>query len=151
MSRGRREEIVERKLNVKKVILIIGIILLISICVIAFINKDKILKKFKNFEDEKDFSLENKQENEGIKIEDVLAEFGGEIIEHPKTDTYIVLKDGKHYTIYSDGEIIEEKISLWNGQSSKPAIDEVGNYNIYSEEELICLTIKRYLQVESFA
>lgn len=134
MSRGRREIHSEKKLNIKKLILVIIVLLVIIIGIIAGINKDKII----DFINSHQTAVENENQSEEKEqtIEEFLAEFGGEVVEKPKSDTYIVLKDGKHYTIYSDGEITEEKVSFWSGQSSKPAIDEAGNYNIYSTEEL---------------
>lgn len=135
MSRGKRAEMPEIKLNIKKVIMVVIVILLIVACIVSVVNKDKILKLFENEDKESEEQLDSNEENTKT-VEDVLAEFGGEVIEQPKSDTYFVSKEGKTYTVYADGEVVEEKVSFWSGQSSKPAIDEVGNINIYSAEEL---------------
>lgn len=132
MSRGRREEFREKKLNIKKVILVISIILVIVAGIIVATNKDKIFKPKEDYAFESNIEPEKTEKT----IEDILAEFGGEVIDTPKSDTYYVSKEGKTYTIYADGDIVEEQINFWSGKSSKPAIDEVGNINIYSAEEL---------------
>ena len=134
MGKGRREEYSERKLNIKKVILVLAIIILIiAVGIVAAINRDKL---FGNKKDEYSFEENIEIEKTEKTIEDILAEFGGEVVENPKSDTYYVEKAGKTYTIYSDGEIIEDKVKFWTGKSSKPAIDEAGNINIYTAEEL---------------
>lgn len=137
MSRGKREEFSGKKLNMKKVTLIIVIILAIFAIILTIKNKerlfkesDKIAKQNETINDK--IETENKEKT----IEEILSEFGGETVEQPKSDTYIVKKDDKLYTVYSDGEIVEGKINIWSGESKEPAVDSAGNYNIYSAEEL---------------
>ena len=69
-------------------------------------------------------------------IDDYINEFGGTKTSQPKKDMCYVTKDGVEYTIYSDGEIVEGNIEIWDGGVSEPVADEVGNYNIYSPKEL---------------
>lgn len=136
MSRGKREQISERKLNLKKVAFVIFIMLIIIVSVIIVINKDKIFSN-KNVSIKENNNVENKIDTEPKEktIEEILTEFGGETIEQPKSDTYIVKKEGKEYTIYSDGEIVEGRVNIWNGQSKAISPDAAGNYNIYTAEE----------------
>ena len=63
-------------------------------------------------------------------IDDYINEFGGTKTSQPKKDMCYVTKDGVEYTIYSDGEIVEGNIEIWDGGVSEPVADEVGNYNI---------------------
>ncbi len=133
MGKGKREAISEKKLNIKKVIMVIIVFLLIAGCIVSVINKDKIASLFAKDEEpqnEEPIVAEEPQKT----IEEILQEFGGEVIEQPKTDTYIVSKEDKMYTIYDDGEILEEKISFWNGKSSKPTEKE-NNIDILTPEE----------------
>lgn len=123
MSRGRREEIFEKKLNMKKVVFAIIIVLFIVAGIFVGINKDKIFDMLNQEKEEYNAEKIEPQEKEKT-IEEILAEFGGEVLEQPKSDTYFVSKEGKEYTVYADGEIIEEKVNFWNGKSSKPTIDE---------------------------
>lgn len=135
MSVGKREDFSKRKLNVGKVIILVIILLAIASGIIISINRDKIFKGKK----EKDYAFQDKIkiEDESEKtIEEILSEFGGEVVETPKSDTYIVLKDEKKYTVYDDGEIVEGEVKFWSGTSEEPQIDEVGNMNIYSPEQL---------------
>ncbi len=69
-------------------------------------------------------------------LDDYVNEFGGTKTSQPKNDMCYVTKDGIEYTIYSDGEIVEGNVEIWDGGSSEPAKDEAGNYNIYSAKEL---------------
>ena len=148
MSRGKREEISEKKLNIKKVFIVIIIFLIIIAGVIIGINKDKIFKiKDEKISGEEQIKSEEKEKT----IEEILEEFGGQTIEQPKPDMYIVQKDDKVYTIYEDGEILEGKVSLWNGESKEPAVDEVGNYNIYTAEELKWISDKVSKGEKNFA
>lgn len=136
MGRAKRELVQDRKLNKKKVLIVITVLLVIIAIVLVVINRDKLFKS-----DDKEISnqpsdvkLENHSKEKTI--EEILEEFGGEVIEQPKSDTYIVEKDEKEYTIYADGEIVEGRVSIWNGESKETPADEVGNYNIYTAEEL---------------
>ena len=148
MSRGRREQISEGKLNIKKVIFVIVLFLLIVLITISFIYKDKIINLIKPKEE---ISIEKEEVEKEKTIDELALEFGGEIIEKPKKDTFFISKEDKIYTLYADGEIVEEKVSFWNGQSSKPAIDEAGNYNIYTAEELKWIADQVISGEENFA
>lgn len=130
-------EIEGKKINWLKVVITILVLILLIIAAIKGIeslikNTDKI---------EKEANIEIPQEEEVIKeskktIEEILQDFGGEVKQQVKDDTYYVIKDGKNYTVYLDGEITEDEIIPWDGKEAKPAIDEAGNINIYSAAEL---------------
>lgn len=137
MGRGRREEIPEKRINIKKVILVIFVFILIIVGILYFFNREKIIRTL-----DKEVEVIEQQDNqeepneEEKTVQDILDDFGGEVIEQPKSDTYYVLKDGKEYTVYADGEIVEEKVSFWNGKSTKPSIDDDEKIiNILSAEE----------------
>lgn len=137
MRAGRREYKNQniQKLNVFKVLIaIILVVTVISgiIYLIKYANKDTKLKEQKEVLES---SLE-KNEVTVKTIEDIAKEFGGEVKEKVKSDTYYVVKEDKEYTIYDDGEIVEGRVVMWDGSSQKPAIDEAGNVNIYNPAEL---------------
>lgn len=130
-----------KKINIVKIMIAI-ILIVIAVIVIYFtINKsnnkenkianESIIKNSKTTDTD-----EIKNEIELKTIEEIISEFGGEIIEQAKNDTYYIKKDGVEYTAYLDGEILEGRIVPWNGGASQPAIDEAGNLNIYNAEEL---------------
>lgn len=126
------------KLNLTKVVVAIVILILaIASIVLLIINKDSnsgnINKENKGIAEE---VKEKNSENEYKTIEQMLAEFGGEIIEQVNSDTYYINKDGTTYTAYVNDEIVEGKIIPWSGEANQPAIDEAGNINIYTAEEL---------------
>ena len=134
MEKGRRENIKREKINVLKIIIVLIILIIIGGIIYFIINRNTKVNTNINKEISKKIMEEDK---ENIKsMEEVLAEFGGEVIESPKEDTAFVTKDDKTYTVYQDGEIIEGKISPWNGESKEPDKDENGNINIYTAEEL---------------
>ena len=128
-----------RKLNITKVVLAI---LLFGLVVASIVYLIKSINTF----DENDVAKEENtsipeniiQEEDTIinNIEKVAIDFGGQIIEKPKRDTYFVTKDGANYTIYGDGEIVQGTVIPWDGNEAKPAVDEAGNINIYSAAEL---------------
>lgn len=127
-----------KKLNCFKVFCAILTIMILIAVVVFSVNE--ILNSDKNEEEkennfENNFSVENEQVEEKT-MEDVVAEFGAVIIENVKDDTCYASKDGKDYTIYLDGEIVEGKIVPWNGDETKPAIEEDGNISIYKASEL---------------
>lgn len=128
-----------KKLNWVKVIIAILIIIIAIICVVfLFINKDKPESKV-NKENQgiaEEVKNEQELESEYYTIEKMLEEFGGEIAEQVNSDTYYINKDGKTYTAYVNDEIVEGKIVPWNGEAKEPAVDEAGNINIYTAEEL---------------
>lgn len=79
----------------------------------------------------------NTETNNKIKtIEEMLSEFGGEILEQVNSDTYYIKKDEVIYTAYVNDEIVEGRIVPWSGVASQPAVDADGNINIYTAEEL---------------
>ncbi len=142
---GRRELRTEKnvnsggKLNWTKVIIALFVIIVAIVCVvILFINKDKtedeVNKENKGIAEE--VKKEQNQETQYKTIEQMLEEFGGEIAEQVNQDTYYINKDGKTYTAYVNDEIVEGKIIPWSGEAKEPAVDEVGNINIYNAEEL---------------
>ena len=138
MSSGKREfrEQKGKKLNILKVLIVIILIIVVIVGIISlikYINKDTNLEEKK---EELETSLENNNSVEEKSIEDIVAEFGGEVKEKIKSDTYYVEKEGKEYTVYSDGEIVDGRVVMWDGTSQKPAIDEAGNINIYNPAEL---------------
>ena len=126
------------KLNKKKVIITIIIILFI-IFMFYFIYR---LSSIKPHNVNEGIVLESEEQTnketiiEKKTVEMIAQEFGGTVVEKLKQDTCIVSKDGKEYTVYDDGEIVEGRIVPWDGSSVAPAVDEVGNINIYSPSEL---------------
>lgn len=83
-----------------------------------------------------EISVEEPKNTKVKTIEEIVAEFGGEIKEKVNSDTYYITKEGKEYTAYLDGEIIEGNVKLWTGEAKEPAVDDAGNINIYTPEEL---------------
>lgn len=140
---GRRElrtgRNTSQKLNWPKVIIALLIIVITIVCVVfLFINKDKTKSKV-NKENQgiaEEVKNEQNKESEYKTIEQMLEEFGGEIAEQVNTDTYYINKDGKTYTAYVNDEIVEGKVAPWTGEAKEPAVDEAGNINIYTAEEL---------------
>lgn len=137
MRTGRRENRSQniKKLNIFKVLIAIILVILIIIGIVCLV---KNLKTDNNLEEQKE-ELETSLEKNEVKektIEDIAKEFGGEVKEKIKADTYYIEKDEKQYTIYDDGEIVEGRVVMWDGSSQKPAIDEAGNINIYNPAEL---------------
>lgn len=131
-SQRRNIESEGKKINIVKVLIVIILIIAVIVC-IYFIVK----KIYKNPNSSSDESLVIEEEKKTPKtIEEIVSEFGGEIVEQVKPDTYYITKDGAEYTAYLDGEIVAGRIIPWDGTSAKPAIDEVGNINIYKAEEL---------------
>lgn len=132
-----------RKLNWFKVFFVLIAAIFITFLIYFSIKGIKNLNFNNNEEnDNKENNNENIEEisqdinvNEKT-IEQILQEFGGEVVKQVKTDTYYISKDGKDYTVYLDGEITEGKIIPWDGSEAKPAVDEAGNINIYSAAEL---------------
>lgn len=139
MRSGRREfEKEGRKINIVK--LLIVILLVIGVIVgIYFLVKNTGKQSNEDYNKKiEDALVEDVDEVKEKSIEEIVTEFGGEIKEKVNNDTYYIMKDGKEYTAYLDGggDIVEGRISIWNGTSSQPAVDEAGNLNIYNAEEL---------------
>lgn len=130
----------ERKLNLVKVFIVIILIVLVILGIyflIKSINKNETSSNVDDNEVKNKIIGEEKNENTNDNtIDEIVAEFGGTILEQVKNDTYYVSKDGTDYTVYLDGEIIPGRIVPWNGEEAKPAIDEAGNINIYTAAEL---------------
>ncbi len=137
---GRREMRNQgRKLNITKVVIAIAILILAIVSIVLLvknINKGKNNINTENQGIAEGAKQNQEQENEYKTIEQMLAEFGGEIIEQVNSDTYYINKDGTTYTAYVNDEIVEGKIIPWSGEAKQPAIDEAGNINIYTAEEL---------------
>lgn len=133
MGTGKRAYNNGKKLNIFKVVIVILLIIAVVTAIVF------LVKYIKNSSDdtkvEAKFIEEISDEKEKT-IDEIVEEFGGEIEEKVKSDTYYVKKDEKEYTVYSDGEIVEGRIVLWDGTSQKPAVDEAGNINIYNASEL---------------
>lgn len=139
MSSGRREYQNNdgRKLNITKVLITVIILITAIVGIILLVKNSKSSNiDLGNKKEELENSI-GEIENDSVKtIDDIAVEFGGEIKEKIKRDTYYVVKDEKEYTIYEDGEIVEGRVVMWDGSSQKPAIDEAGNINIYNPSEL---------------
>ena len=129
---GRREEIKGSKISVFKIFIVLILLVLIFYLIHYTFFRNKEVNETINNEIPKTEVIDNKEKT----IEDVVSEFGGEIEEKVKSDMYYITKDGKSYTAYLDGDIVEGKITLWDGTSAEPAVDEAGNYNIYKPQEL---------------
>ncbi len=132
-SQRRNLESEGKKINIVKVLIVI--ILLIAVIVSIYFIVKKLNNNDNNNNPEDSLVVENEKETPKT-IEEIVAEFGGEIVEQVKPDTYYITKDGAEYTAYLDGEIATGRIIPWDGTSAKPAIDEAGNINIYKAEEL---------------
>ena len=123
----------KRKLNKIKVIMaLIVLAITIAIVVSVFMLKDDN-KENKNEVIEEETSLIEIEEKT---VEEVVAEFGGSIIEKVKPDTCYVSKNEKEYTVYSDGEILEGRIAIWDGKSTEPKINDDGSIDIILPGEL---------------
>lgn len=137
---GRREmRINGKRLNCTKVIvaIVIVVVAIISfVLLVKNINKDKGSINKENQGIAEEAKQEQNSENEYKDINQMLAEFGGEIAEQVNSDTYYINKEGTTYTAYVNDEIVEGKIVPWSGEANQPAIDEAGNINIYTAEEL---------------
>lgn len=139
MSSGKRslEKDSSRKLNKFKVaIFIIIIILIIFLIVFSVFNKNKDKQISDNNNTDMPIEEEISDDEENKTIEKIVEEFGGEIIEQVKSDTYYISKDGVEYTAYLDGEIVEGKIIPWSGNETEPVTDENGNIIITTGEDL---------------
>jgi len=123
------------RLNKKKIIISVLIVVVMLIVLITIIFKNK---KSNNQIPEKVNEPKNivQVESTTKTLDEYISEFGGTKVSQPKTDMCYVTKDGKEYTVYNDGEIVEGNVEIWDGGSIEPAADEVGNYNIYSPKEL---------------
>lgn len=137
MRSGRREVEKEgRKINIVKLLIVI-LLVIVVIVGIYFLVKNTGKQSNEDYNKKiEDALVEDVEEVKEKTIEEIIAEFGGELKEKVSDDTYYITKDGKEYTAYSDGDIVEGRIAIWNGTSSQPAIDEAGNINIYTAEEL---------------
>ncbi len=140
MGSGKRSLDTEKnkniKINYKIIVLAILIIALVSIILFFAINTPKKEKQKENNNTDSEVLSYEIPEVEKKTIDQILAEFGGEVTGQPKEDTYYVTKDGVEYTVYLDGEIAQGKIVPWSGESKQPQVDEAGNANIYTAEEL---------------
>ena len=133
----------ERKLNLVKVFGAIALVILVILTIyLAFFHSDiEILDTTVEVENNNINNIENVLETEKMveskkTIEEIVSDFGGEIKEQIKPDTYYVSKGGKDYTVYLDGEIISGKIVPWNGEETKPKIEKEENIDIYNANEL---------------
>ena len=123
----------KRKLNKIKVIMaLIVLAITIAIVVSVFILKDDNKENKNEVIEEETPLIEIKEKT----VEEVVAEFGGSIIEKVKPDTCYVSKNEKEYTVYSDGEILEGRIAIWDGKSTEPKINDDGSIDIILPGEL---------------
>ena len=123
----------KRKLNKIKVIMaLIVLAITLAIVVSVFILKEDN-KENKNEVIEEEIPLIEIEEKT---VEEVVTEFGGSIIEKVKPDTCYVSKNEKEYTVYSDGEILEGRIAIWDGKSTEPKINDDGSIDIILPGEL---------------
>ena len=123
----------KRKINKIKVLMaLIVLAITIAIVVSLFILKDDN-KENKNEVIEEEIPLIEIEEKT---VEEIVAEFGGSIIEKVKPDTCYVSKNEKEYTVYSDGEILEGRIAIWDGKSTEPKINDDGSIDIILPGEL---------------
>lgn len=138
MGYGKREINNSKKLNRTKVIVAISIILIAIISVVLLLKniskEDKINKENQGIAEE--VKNEQNEQSKFKSIDEMLDEFGGEILEQVNSDTYYINKNGVTYTAYVNDEIVEGKIVPWSGENKQPAVDEAGNINIYTAEEL---------------
>ena len=129
----------ERKLNIKKVVITaLVVIATIVLAILAITGINDLNNTIKDNEEKAGNKNEISQEvleEKSKTIEDILSDFGGEVKKQVKSDMYYVVKEGKDYTVYLDGEIAEGNIVPWDGKEAKPAVDEAGNINIYSAAE----------------
>lgn len=133
----------ERKLNLVKVFGAIALVILVILTIyFVFFHSDiETLDTTVEVENNNINNIENVLETEKTveskkTIEEIVSDFGGEIKEQIKPDTYYVSKEGKDYTAYLDGEIISGKIVPWNGEENKPKIEKEENIDIYNSNEL---------------
>lgn len=123
----------KRRLNkIKVIIALIVLVITLAIVVSVFILKEDN-KENKNEVIEEETPLIEIEEKT---VEEVVAEFGGSIIEKVKPDTCYVSKNEKEYTVYSDGEILEGRIAIWDGKSTEPKINDDGSIDIILPGEL---------------
>lgn len=145
MGYGKRERIntrknMKRKLNLFKVFGVLFTLILIIVAVVLVKNAMNASHE-RDKESEKKEIIQTAKENTETKKEfktiyDMLDEFGGEIETQVASDTYYIKKYDKTYTAYVNDVIVEGKIVPWTGNSVQPPIDEAGNINIYTAEEL---------------
>lgn len=140
-KRSARREEARRKLNIIKVTLAIFFVFFTAMIVWIVVinvkdNNDDVSKIPSNQIDyiEEDYVEEVVKEKT---VEEVVNEFGGSIIEKVKSDTCYVSKDEKEYTVYSDGEILEGRIAIWDGKAvQEPKINDDGSIDIILPSEL---------------
>lgn len=142
MGYGRREVRNDgRKLNLVKVFITLIVLILVIVSIVFLVKSLKSDKNNNDINEENKKIAEAENENAEAKkeyktIEDMLAEFGGEIESQVNQNTYYIKKDEKTYTAYVNDEIVEGKIVPWTGETKQPPVDEAGNINIYTAEEL---------------
>ena len=140
MGYSRREERKRReKLNLTKVIIVILILIIAIICIFKLIKKDKnkdnvIIKNDLGREYHTNEVIEDT--NKVKTIDDYMSEYGAVLIQKVKPDTYYVSVDGIDCTLYSNGELADGEIPLWDGSSKEIKIEkntQVININSASE------------------
>lgn len=143
MKKGKRTSRLTsgRRLNVPKIIITIVLIIAAIVSIVLLFRKDPEKKgsdkTAASTKITKESVVDEVVEEKTKTIEEILADFGGgEIIEQPKPDTYYVKKDDKEYTIYLDGDIVEGKIAIWQGDSVQPQVGADGVLNINNAAEL---------------
>ena len=137
---GRRdisEKSKEKRLNIGKVFIVLILILIIVFATKQLLSERGSSKSEKKTAKKTSTTEYVEEEKEVIKtVEDVAAEFGAEITEKVKDDTCYATKEGKEYTIYADGEVVEGKITIWQGDATEPKTNEDGSIDITTASEL---------------
>lgn len=145
MGYGRRERMntrkeMKRKLNLFKVFGVLITFVLVIVAIVLVVNTIKEAKEKNNEKENNELIQTAKENTETVDkfktIDDMLDEFGGEIETQVNSDTYYIKKAGVSYTAYTNDSIVEGKIVPWTGEAKQPPVDEAGNINIYTAEEL---------------
>lgn len=140
-KRSARREEARRKLNLIKVTIAIFLVFFTVMTVwLITINNDNGDKEVSEIPSNQIDFLDESYEEEiqpEKTIEEVVNEFGGSIIEKVKPDTCYVSKNEKEYTVYSDGEILEGRMAIWDGKTvQEPKVNDDGSIDIVLASEL---------------
>ncbi len=126
MSTGRRYSKKEYgKLNIIKVVITIIIICIAIFCIYKLVNRNKTTDKSEVKELGREIIHEEQKIKEKAKtIDDYVEQYNAVLIDKVKDDTYYISIDGKECTLYSNGNLADGKIPLWNGESKEIKIDK---------------------------
>ena len=103
--------------------------------------KAKTQYEVAGLKEEVEIILLEKEMDENVDIdrgmEHYLSKIQGAKVEKGAEDTWFVTRGTSTVTVYDDGEIVGEKIELWDGESSEaPELDKEFNWYIYNAEQL---------------